>query len=203
MKRYQAAFLFLLLLAKVVTAQNADINLLRKINANQKPFSTGLANLLSPSVNIIPAALHGGLYFYGTAKKNEPLRQAQFLSVSSEVLAVGITYGLKYSVKRPRPYITYPFLKTNKTHKDPSFPSGHATLAFAFATNTMLYGHKWYYTVPAYAWAAGVAWSRMYKGVHYPSDVLGGAIVGTALPLAVYFLKNHFIAAGRKVHLLN
>lgn len=203
MKRYLAAFLFLLLLAKVVTAQNADINLLRKINANQKPFSTGLANLLSPSVNIIPAALHGGLYFYGTAKKNEPLRQAQFLSVSSEVLAVGITYGLKYSVKRPRPYITYPFLKTNKTHKDPSFPSGHATLAFAFATNTMLYGHKWYYTVPAYAWAAGVAWSRMYKGVHYPSDVLGGAIVGTALPLAVYFLKNHFIAAGRKVHLLN
>lgn len=203
MKRNIIAFLLLLFFVKVVSAQNADINLLRKINANQNKFNIGLANVLSPSVNIIPITLQGGLYIYGTAKKNEALRQTQFLSLSSELLAVGVTYGLKYTVRRHRPYVTYPDIKTTRTHKDPSFPSGHSTLAFAFATNTMLYGQKWYYTVPAYAWAAGVAWSRMHKGVHYPSDVLGGALVGTAVPLAVFFLKNHFITAGRKVHLLN
>ena len=50
--------------------------------------------------------------------------------------------------------------------------------AFATATTLTLECKKWYVAVPAYAWAAGVGYSRMYLGEHYPSDVIAGAVVG-------------------------
>jgi undecaprenyl-diphosphatase len=42
---------------------------------------------------------------------------------------------------------------------------------------------KWYIAAPAYLWAGSVGYSRMYLGVHYPSDVFGGAVLGTTTSL--------------------
>jgi undecaprenyl-diphosphatase len=39
---------------------------------------------------------------------------------------------------------------------------------------------KWYVIAPAYVFASSVGWARMYQGVHYPSDVVAGALVGAA-----------------------
>ena len=60
-----------------------------------------------------------------------------------------------------------------------SFPSGHSATAFAFATGL---GHvSPAAAVPLHALAALVAYSRVHTGVHYPADVLAGAVMGTAL----------------------
>lgn len=64
-----------------------------------------------------------------------------------------------------------------------SFPSGHATVAFACATALALAVPR--LALPLYALAALVAWSRVYVGVHYPLDVLAGAVLGVALALAI------------------
>ena len=61
----------------------------------------------------------------------------------------------------------------------PSFPSGHTSGAFASATSVSLAYPKWYIIAPSFAWAGSVAYSRMHLGVHYPSDVLAGAIIGS------------------------
>jgi undecaprenyl-diphosphatase len=60
-----------------------------------------------------------------------------------------------------------------------SFPSGHAAGSFAFATFVAVRSPRW--AAPAFVWAALVAWSRCVLGVHYPSDVLGGAMLGIAV----------------------
>ena len=49
---------------------------------------------------------------------------------------------------------------------------------------------KWYVVVPSVIWAAGVGFSLLYLGVHYPSDVLAGALIGTASAVLVYNLSK-------------
>ena len=68
-----------------------------------------------------------------------------------------------------------------------SFPSGHASAAFACAT--VIYWASPRAGIPAFVLAALVAWSRVYVGVHWPSDVLGGYLLGALwlwLSITVY-----------------
>jgi undecaprenyl-diphosphatase len=64
-----------------------------------------------------------------------------------------------------------------------SFPSGHATTAFALATLLSLWYPRW--TAAWLILAVFVAWSRIVLGSHFPSDVLGGAVLGVAVVLAM------------------
>ena len=64
-----------------------------------------------------------------------------------------------------------------------SFPSGHATVAFACATALALAVPR--LALPLFGLAASIAWSRVYVGVHYPLDVLAGAVLGVVLAFAV------------------
>lgn len=72
-----------------------------------------------------------------------------------------------------------------------SFPSGHATTAFALAATVGFISERWFY--PALALATAIAVSRVTGGVHYPSDVLAGAIVGL---IGAYGSRHWF--AGRR-----
>jgi undecaprenyl-diphosphatase len=95
------------------------------------------------------------------------------------ITATVFTYTLlKYTINRERPYNAYGDIDKLANESTPSFPSGHTSSAFCTATSLSLVYPKWYVIVPAYSWAALVGYSRMHLGMHYPSDVLAGAILG-------------------------
>jgi undecaprenyl-diphosphatase len=93
-----------------------------------------------------------------------------------------VIYGLKFLVKRERPLF---FLEmASKLSKgpgeilDPSFPSAHT--AFSFMMATLLAGWFPRHRILFYITAGFIGWTRIYLGVHYPTDVIAGALLGYA-----------------------
>ena len=82
--------------------------------------------------------------------------------------------------RRPDPgTVDVPVARRVRMPRSTSFPSGHAAAAFAFATGV---GHVLPRpAAPLHVLAALVAYSRVHTGVHYPSDAIAGAVVGTAV----------------------
>lgn len=103
------------------------------------------------------------------------------------LLAESVSGALKLWVERDRPAVADPDPETLVPLPATfSFPSGHATVSFACATVLAL-------AVPRLRWplfvlAALIAYSRVYVGVHYPFDVLAGAVLGVAIAIALRML---------------
>jgi len=129
-------------------------------------------------------------------KDDDLLKSALYVGVSVGVDGV-LTYGLKHAFNRQRPATANPDIITNwninfENESSLSFPSGHTSLAFATATALSLKYPKWYVIVPSYLWAGSVGYSRMNLGMHYPSDVLAGAILGAGSAFVAYKANNWF-----------
>jgi decaprenylphosphoryl-5-phosphoribose phosphatase len=96
-------------------------------------------------------------------------------------VAIGINFAVKLIVRRPRPVLEgLPPL--GGAPSSLSFPSAHATASFACATAMTRIAPE---AAVLFVLAAGIAACRPYLGMHYPSDVLAGAILGTGLGLVV------------------
>lgn len=109
---------------------------------------------------------------------------------------------LKFTVERARPTHTEGLKEQihtlNNYFGGPyGFVSSHASNSFALATFTSLFLSPFYknYRVYAFIWAFLVSYSRIYLGVHFPGDILAGAIVGVLLAHLVYFLYRKFAHA--------
>ncbi|MBR5278534.1 MAG: phosphatase PAP2 family protein [Clostridia bacterium] len=94
---------------------------------------------------------------------------------------------LKPIVNRIRPYDIKEGIELliTKPH-DASFPSGHSSASFAAAVAMVLYNKK--IGIPAVVLASLIAFSRLYLYVHFPTDVLGGIILGSLCAVGAYFI---------------
>ena len=105
---------------------------------------------------------------------------------------------LKHAVNRARPFETYPDVQKLSAGGSSSFPSGHTSDAFSTATSLSLAFPKWYVIAPSYTYDTLVGYSRMHLGVHYPSDVLAGAIVGAGSAFLCYKAQKWLNHRNRK-----
>ena len=111
-------------------------------------------------------------------------RRAVVAAGLSAALGLGVNQAISHAYERTRPYVHhYHHLFVARSH-DPSFPSDHATGAFAIAAALFL-RNRLLGTV-ALALAILVATGRVAVGTHWPSDVLGGAAIGIAAALLLF-----------------
>jgi len=182
-------FALILLFSNALKAQHLDIDLLKAINP-QHPNSA-FWKATTDSYVIVAATASMGSLAYAFISDDQALKYKSYELLLGIGITVVATEGLKRIVDRARPYETYPNdINVIRLSRGQSFPSGHTSLAFATATSLTLTHRKWYVAVPAFLYAGGMGYSRMYLGKHYPTDVLGGAIVGAGSSLLSHWLTK-------------
>ncbi len=162
-----------------------DIALLQWIHSHPLPYSVPFLQVISDTTTYVSIAMVLLVLIIALVKRSKTFRMQFFKLVTMLIIVLGVTQGLKALIQRERPFITYPSIEKLSSGGDSSFPSGHTLEAFAMAAAiSMLFARK-KIIIPIYVWAILVAYSRMALGVHYPSDVLAGIIIGTIIGRAV------------------
>lgn len=175
--------------------QNWDVDLAKSINPRNP--NSGYWRTTSGSLYVLGPGIPICLLLTGVLRRDPVLTRKSREVVGSALVELVISESLKYAINRERPGDRYPgiiFPYNNNTHGY-SFPSGHSSLAFSVAASLALEYKKWYITVPAYIWATTVGYSRIYLGVHYPSDVLAGAVIGFGSAYLSSWLDRRFFWA--------
>ncbi len=182
----------------VSRGQNADVKILSSIYADSSHFKDKSTKILSTSVAPLSIVAPAAMLIVGLIKKDSVLIHNGIKTSGAILLTTIVTTGLKYGINRTRPYNEYPLLFHAKTKTNQySFPSGHTSSAFSTATSLSLAYPKWYVIAPSYLYACSVAYSRMYLGVHYPTDVLAGAIIGAGCSYLSFKLEKWLISKKR------
>jgi membrane-associated phospholipid phosphatase len=177
----------------------AGTTYLHNLQEKRTNGKTSFFKLMSGTATPISLGTPLTLWVTGMITKNNKLKKDALFTLESFAISQTITFATKAIVNKPRPHEYDPTLIALKNAKNGSFPSGHTAEAFATATSLTLISHKWYVAVPAYTWASVVGYSRLYLGVHYPSDVFAGALVGTGSAYLSYKL-NKWMHNDKKKH---
>lgn len=166
-----------------------DLSLLETINGyathHDAAFEDPLRFLAidAPALFIV---LLGALFLAHGKLGSRNARHGVIAAGFSAALALSVAQIVNHLWARPRPYVAHPgdvhlFIPASP---DTSFPSDHATAAFAIAVAIVLRSHR--AGLLALAMAVLVSLGRVAVGTHYPSDVLAGAAIGTLSALVFY-----------------
>lgn len=188
-------FFSLLILSVPLFAQNVDIDILKAVNVERNKLLDPLFIAISDSVQFVAWLTPFAVLIFGLLKRNKAVRNQGLFLVTTIVLQSLTATLVKQWVHRTRPFETYDFIEKISVGGSPSFPSGHTSDAFAIAfALSIVFPRKWV-VFPMFAWAVAVGYSRMFTGVHYPTDVLGGMLLGLIVTATCYkvFVKKKIL----------
>lgn len=176
--------------------QDIELEILKFVNVNRNQDFDGFFQFITNSAFYVAFGVPLLLLIIYKIKKNESLVKKPYYLFSVVISSAIVATILKHAINRPRPFITHPIIEKITAGGNPSFPSGHTSDAFAIATAISIAYPKWYIIILAYTWAITVAYSRMFLGVHYLSDVIAGALLGIGLAfLCKLLLKNKLFSS--------
>ncbi|MEM0143841.1 MAG: phosphatase PAP2 family protein [Candidatus Parvarchaeum sp.] len=183
-------FVVIFLLVNFKISNNFDITVFKLINEKWS------VNLLDPFFAAV--AIYGREYFWvpvvllmwvlGSSFNNEKAKKGALMLVIVFIAIIVIGLALKQVYYRPRPFLN-PILSSIDhvlvpKDFDSSFPSGHALIVAGGAAVSFLFLRR-RYSIPLVIEAALVSYSRVYVGVHYPTDVIAGVILGVAIAFII------------------
>ena len=166
-----------------------DIQLFYLLNnlAGQSPLFDAVIVFFASYLAYILVALFLVLVFFSQYPKREKLQIFWVTVISTIIARFGVTELIRFFYHRPRPFIDLP-VNQLITSNEWSFPSGHATFFFAMATAIYLYNKKW--GIFFFLATILITVSRVIAGIHYPSDIVGGALIGVAVAYTIFYFTR-------------
>lgn len=178
---------------------NFDVSIFRAINNSRTNTFDKIIFITDKSILPVSILTPPILFTISRINKNYYDENSSVLCALSEATSAAFTFGIKMLVKRPRPYEVLKDVKRNKddlAFTDPySFPSNHTSTAFSIATSlTLRYPDKPFLITGLYFYSTVIALGRIYLGVHYPTDVLGGMLIGAGSAVLIHSLRKEIIS---------
>jgi len=178
---------------------NLDVSIFRAINNSRTNVFDKIVFVTDKSILPVSILIPSILFTVSRINKNYYDENSSVLCALSEATSVAFTFGIKMLVKRPRPFVVLKDVKRNKddlSFTDPySFPSVHTSTAFSIATSlTLRYPDKPFLITGLYFYSTVIALGRIYLGVHYPTDVLGGMLIGAGSAVLIHSLRKEIIS---------
>ena len=174
-----------------------DIAILNWLHSHTIPCSIPVLQFISYSTTFFSIAITLMVLISAFVKKSKAIMKQFFILAAVLIFVLIVSQGLKAIIFRERPFVTHPSIEKLSEAGSSSFPSGHTLEAFAIAAVLSFLFSKKKITIPVYIWAALVAYSRMALGVHYPSDVLAGIIIGTFIGWIIPCIVSRFFSSGK------
>lgn len=169
--------------------QKFDDRTLEYLEAHRTPFQTKAQLFISNTNDYVNVAIPVGVLLAGIIRNDNDMKQNALYIASSSATTFLLNTLIKRLVKRQRPFITNIHLTAVYQPSSYSFPSGHTSSAFSSAVALSRAYPKWYVIAPSLLWSSAVGYSRMYLGVHNPSDVAAGAILGAGTAFGLGFIR--------------
>ncbi len=178
---------------------NPDYLLLDWLNSHHVPGTTALMQFISAWATLINISAVAVVFIIALTRRSKEMLQRFFLMAVVMILAALAIALVKEIAGRERPFLAYPSIEKMSKGGGSSFPSGHTTESFAVAAAfAFLFRNRWL-IILIFLWAAMVGYTRMALGVHYPSDVAGGAILGAAVGWFIPLMGQRFFLKREKV----
>jgi undecaprenyl-diphosphatase len=196
LKNFQRVFMIYDVLLSGILNLNTELFYLINLGMDNSmldvimPFITNFGSLISWCIICALLFVLGG----------KTGRKVALLGLTALFITNIAVFLLKFLVVEPRPFLTLPNVELLVAENEIySFPSGHTASSFAAATviglkNGLNYKGKTFHLIyPLLAFAAVIGFSRIYIGVHYPLDVIFGALIGILSALIVLKIGDHIL----------
>lgn len=163
--------------------------------AGQSPFSDNLIMFFAEWLPYLMVAFALGIFLLWRDEKTKKTG-ALLGALAAVAISRGvITEGIRFFYHHPRPAAVLEGVKTLLEEKSFSFPSGHGS--FFFALSAVIYSYDKRLGIVFFCLSALMGISRISAGVHYPLDILAGAIIGAAVGFASARFVDHIVERKR------
>jgi undecaprenyl-diphosphatase len=165
------------------------------LNSHNSPFWDSVMYFLS--MKLVWAPLYLAILIYLGIKYKRKILVILIFIIIAVALADQISVLIKNSVDRLRP-CHEPALQglvhlvKGKCGGAYGFVSSHAANSFNVALLSLMFINRKWYSVSIVIWASLISYSRIYLGVHYPADVLFGALIGSLIGWSIYRFYEAF-----------
>ena len=168
----------------ITALQQIDLSILFFIN---QQLANPIFDVLFKSIHYLSYVFLISLVLYFAFKKKKSIVLLMVIAAIISSLTAGL---IKATIERERPYQVLDVRQLVDEDENKSFPSNHVQLSFALSTIVL-----YFYKKPGmilFLLSAIMAFGRIYVGVHYPSDVLAGAMIGVLLSTLILKVNSKY-----------